>query len=217
VQSRRSQLAAWRSGFTVWSRRTPTARPVARRPGGRPAGKRASASRDGPSDDGDPEPGEARPPSGVGKGTLAAWLIAKATRGQFEGDRHGRPVRVLIVGDEDAFEPIWVPRLYAAGVDLDMLRTLDDGEHLDDLQKRSQDLGAAVRRDGIGFVLLDQLLDHVSGGAEGQGVYNPKHVRQALMPLRRVSGEQGIAATGLLHPIKGNVTSFRQLMAGSHQ
>jgi hypothetical protein len=35
--------------------------------------------------------------------------------------------------------------------------------------------------------------------------------------LRRVVGEHGIAGTGLLHPIKGNVTSFRQLLAGSHQ
>ena len=30
------------------------------------------------------------------------------------------------------------------------------------------------------------------------GVYNPKNVRQAMMPLRRVAGAQGIAAVGLL-------------------
>jgi AAA domain-containing protein len=154
---------------------------------------------------------------GVGKGTLAAWIIARATRGELDGELRGKPVRVLIIGDEDGFEPIWVPRVEAAGGDLSMLRTLDDGEHLDDLRQRSDDLGEAVARDDVGLVVLDQLLDHVSGGSDGQGVYNPKNVRQALMPLRRVAGERGIAALGLLHPIKGNVTSFRQLMAGSHQ
>jgi hypothetical protein len=154
---------------------------------------------------------------GVGKGTLAAWIIARATRGELDGDFRGEPVRVLIIGDEDGFEPIWVPRLYAAGADLSMLRTLDDGEYLDDLGKRAKDLGVTMRRERIGFVLLDQVLDHVPGGDTGQGVYNPKNVRQALMPLRRVAGEHGIAALGLLHPIKGNVSSFRQLMAGSHQ
>jgi AAA domain len=154
---------------------------------------------------------------GSGKGTLAAWIIARATRGQLDGDFTGQPVRVLVIGDEDGFEPIWVPRLYAAGADLQLVRTLDDGEYLDDLAKRAKDLAATVKREQIGFVLLDAVLDHVSGGDAGQGVYNPKNVRQALLPLRRVAGEQDIAAVGLLHPIKGNVTSFRQLLAGSHQ
>jgi hypothetical protein len=38
-----------------------------------------------------------------------------------------------------------------------------------------------------------------------------------MLPVRRVAGEQGVAALGLLHPNKGNVSSFRQLVAGSHQ
>jgi hypothetical protein len=135
---------------------------------------------------------------GTGKGTLAAWVIARATRGELDGDLRGEPVRVLIIGDEDGFEPIWVPRLHAAGADLGMVMTLDDGEFLDDLGKRAADLDAAVRRECVGFVLLDQVLDHVPGGDAGAGVYNPKNVRQALMPLRRVAGERGIAALGLL-------------------
>jgi hypothetical protein len=108
----------------------------------------------------------------IGKGTLAAWLIARATRGELPGDLEGEPVRVLVVGDEDGFEPIWVPRLHVAGADLSMIRTLDDGEYLDDLRARAGDLAAAIARDRIGLVLLDQVLDHVPGGSEGQAVYN---------------------------------------------
>ncbi len=65
--------------------------------------------------------------------------------------------------------------------------------------------------------MLDQLLDHVSSGKDGGGVYNPKNVRQAMMPLRRVAGERGIAAVGLLHPVKGRPKTFRDLLSGSHQ
>jgi hypothetical protein len=154
---------------------------------------------------------------GTGKGTLAAWIIARATRGELDGNMAGKPVRVLVIGDEDAFEPIWVPRLEAAGADLSMLRTLADGEYLDDLAPRAEGLAKTLRTEDIGLAVLDALLDHVPGGDNGGGIYNPKSVRQALLPLRRIASETDIAALGLLHPIKGNVTNFRQLLAGSHQ
>ena len=153
----------------------------------------------------------------VGKGTVMAWVVAKATRGKLEGDLAGEPVNVLVIGDEDGFESVWVPRCYAAGADLSRVRTLDDGEYLADLNERSADLEAGVARDEIGLIVLDQLLDHVDGGKDGSGVYNPKNVRQAMLPLRRIAGSQGIATVGLLHPIKGRARSFRELIAGSHQ
>jgi hypothetical protein len=128
-----------------------------------------------------------------------------------------KPVNVLIVGDEDGFESVWVPRIHAAAGDLQRLRTLDDGEYLDDLNARGDDLAITVARDDIGWIVLDQVLDHISGGADGSAIYNPKNVRQAMLPLRRVAGAAGIAATGLLHPIKGRPKSFRELMAASHQ
>lgn len=154
---------------------------------------------------------------GVGKGTATAWIAARATCGELEGDQLGTPLRVLIVGDEDAFEPIWVPRLYAAGADLTRVLTLDDGDYLTDFTIDGERLGRAIEREGIGLVVFDQLLDHVSGGHEGEAVFNPKSVRQALVPLRRVAALQGIAALGLLHPVKGHARSFRDLVAGSHQ
>ncbi|MEK6251252.1 MAG: AAA family ATPase [Actinomycetota bacterium] len=153
----------------------------------------------------------------IGKGTVMAWVIGKATRGELDGDLHGDPINVLIIGDEDGFESVWVPRVHAAGGDLERLRTLDDGEFLDDFTARAEDLAVTVEREGIGLIVLDQLLDHVNGGKDGSGVYNPKNVRQAMMPLRRVAGAHGIAAVGLLHPIKARAGSFRELVAGSHQ
>jgi hypothetical protein len=152
----------------------------------------------------------------IGKGTIMSWIAAKATRGELDGDLQGEPTNVLIIGDEDGFESIWVPRLHAAGADLERVRTLDDGEHLDDFRAGADALSLAVKREQIGFIVFDQLLDHVDGGENGSGIYNPKNVRQAMLPLRRVAGEHGIAATGLCHPIKGKASSFRDLIAGSH-
>ena len=150
----------------------------------------------------------------IGKGTLMAWIAARATRGELD---LSEPINVLIIGDEDSFESIWVPRMHAAGADLQRVTTLDDGESLDDFRERADALSWTVKRDQIGFIVFDQVLDHVDGGKDGSGVYNPKHVRLALLPLRRVAGKHGIPATGLLHPVKGRPKSFRDLMAGSHQ
>jgi hypothetical protein len=154
---------------------------------------------------------------GVGKGTLVAWVIGRATRGELDGDLYGQPTRVLLVGDEDAFEPVWVPRLHIAGADLMLLRTPDDGESLADLRASAEALRRAVERQGVGLVVFDALLDHIDGGRDGAAIYNPKHIRDALAPLRRVAREHDIAVLGLLHPIKGRVTNFRDLAAGSHQ
>jgi hypothetical protein len=153
----------------------------------------------------------------AGKGTLIAWVISQATRGTLPGDLHGQPINVLIIGDEDGFERIWVPRLHLAGADLTRVRTLADGEDLDDLGARADALAAAVRAENVGWVILDALLDHVDGGHEGTGINNPKHVRRQLAPLRAVAAEADIAITGLMHPVKGSPTSFRDLLASSHQ
>jgi hypothetical protein len=154
---------------------------------------------------------------GVGKSTLAAWIIAGATCGKLDGDLSGMQTTVLVIGDEDSFEPIWVPRLWAVGADLTRVMTLEDGEYLEDFASTQQRLAEAIARDDVGLVVFDQLIDHVPGGSDGQAVYNPKHVRQALVPLRRVAAQREIATLGLLHPIKGHPRSFRELIAGSHQ
>jgi AAA domain len=154
---------------------------------------------------------------GTGKGTLASWILARTTRGELEGDLHGQPTRVLVIGDEDGFDQIWVPRLYAAGADLEMVLTLDDGEFLDDFASAAVPLEAAIVENQVGLVLFDALVDHVPGGAAGEAVYNPKNVRAALMPLRRVAAATDVAAVGLLHPIKAKASTFRALVAGSHQ
>lgn len=61
---------------------------------------------------------------GVGKGTFLAWLIARLSRGELPGTFYGRPVRTLVIGDEDGFDGVWTPRLMAADADLSMVSDL---------------------------------------------------------------------------------------------
>ena len=64
---------------------------------------------------------------GVGKSALLTWLIAQLTRGELPGAFEGTPARVLWVGDEDSWERVVGPRLYAAGADLALVRDLTMG------------------------------------------------------------------------------------------
>ena len=157
---------------------------------------------------------------GAGKGTLLVWLVVQAITGQLPGDRSGRPVPVLIVGDEDGFEDTWMPRLRIAGATAEQVNkhvwTLDPDEALN-YEADGEKLSRALQHQGIGWVIFDQLLDHMDGGRDGAGVYNPKRVRQALKPLRDVARRANVAVTGSLHPVKGTPRTFRELIGGSHQ
>ena len=54
---------------------------------------------------------------GVGKGAVTAWLCARWSRGELDGTLHGSPAHVLLIGDEDALNDTWTPRLHLAGAD----------------------------------------------------------------------------------------------------
>src|SRR5690606_16654893 len=62
---------------------------------------------------------------GLGKSTIAAEKAARVTRGQLEGEWFGRPRNVLYLHTEDAREFTVVPRLRAAGADMDRVLFVD--------------------------------------------------------------------------------------------
>lgn len=152
---------------------------------------------------------------GTGKGVVNAWQAAMLSHGRLDGDLKGEPVNVLIVGDEDALDDTWTPRLYAA--EADWRRVFFPPQEIGDLDITTDDgistLAAWVRDYGIGVVVFDALLDNL-GSCDG---YEPRQVRGALRPLRRFAADVDVAILGSLHPRKGDALSFRDLVAGSHQ
>lgn len=148
---------------------------------------------------------------GVGKGTLAAWVIAKITRGTLPGDLEGTPTAVGLLGDEDGFDDVWAPRLHAAEADLALVKLIErpDGGYIE-LAKDHADLTAVIAAEQIRVLWCDALLDNLGAIDD----WRSKQVRDALAPLRAIARDLEIAPVGAMHPNKqGN--SFRQLVAGS--
>jgi hypothetical protein len=149
---------------------------------------------------------------GIGKGALIAWLIARLTRGELDGDLKGTPVNIGIVGDEDDLDSVWTPRLHAAGAELGRVCQIErpDGGLVNVGEDRAR-LARLVRDTGIKVLYFDQLLDNLGGGVDD---WRQKTVRDAIAPLRTLARDLEIAALGTLHPNKKGRT-FRELSSGT--
>ena len=62
---------------------------------------------------------------GLGKSTFHAWLIAHITRGTLPGSALGEPRPCIIAAAEDSWQRTIVPRLIAAGADMDLVYRVD--------------------------------------------------------------------------------------------
>jgi hypothetical protein len=149
---------------------------------------------------------------GVGKGTQAAWMLARLTRGELEGEWLGAPVNVAVIGTEDSFHDIWVPRLHVAGADLDRVVQFErpDGGVLG-LQEDRLGIGRAFQENDIKVAYFDSLLDNLGAGTNA---WYDKSVREALDPARWLGAELDMAIIGSLHPNKRG-ESFSNVVSGA--
>jgi AAA domain len=138
---------------------------------------------------------------GVGKTTVAYGTAARTTRGTLPGAFYGTPKSVVIAATEDAWEQTVLPRLVAAGADLDRIYRVDaitpDGfpEGLS-LPEDVAGLRRICEDDDVALVLLDPLI-----GAVGKALDSHKDadVRRALEPLSRLAHDVGVALLGVIH------------------
>jgi AAA domain len=149
---------------------------------------------------------------GIGKSSLAAWMIARLTHGDLPGDLRHKPINVALVGDEDSFQHVWTPRLHAAGADLGRVKSIDrpEGGYIE-LKADRDRLATAIDLEQIEFVFFDALIDNLGAGVND---WHGREVREALQPLRLIARELDIAVTGSMHPNKRGA-NFRELVAGS--
>ena len=113
---------------------------------------------------------------GIGKSTLAYSIVAQITRGELPGVYAGEPRAVIVAATEDSWSHTIVPRLMAAGADLDLVFradvTVSDG--FDSQLVLPADLGeleASVSEVRAALILFDPLLSRLSpesGHAQGQ-------------------------------------------------
>jgi hypothetical protein len=154
---------------------------------------------------------------GVGKSTLAYWLIAMITRGALPGDNYGRPRSVIIAATEDAWEQTIVPRLMAAGADLSLVLRVDV-IRADDLMEGltlPTDVGEVeqlCREENVGLILLDPLLGTIKGSLD---THKDSEVRQALEPLSRLAHDAQVTVIGLIHQNKSSSGDLLTKLMGS--
>lgn len=141
---------------------------------------------------------------GIGKSTIGYQMAAWLTRGSMKGVYFGEPRRVIVAATEDSWEHTVVPRLMAAGADLDLVlridvieggfdQTLTLPDDLYDLEDRAIECAAVM-------LLLDPLMSRLSGSLDS---HKDHEVRRALEPLVALGTRTGMAVVGLIHVNKG--------------
>jgi hypothetical protein len=128
---------------------------------------------------------------GCGKGTYVAKIAAKLTCGTF-----GEPRDVVFISSEDSAAIDLIPRLRAAGADLDRIRIVKDHvvlpRDLDALQETVRAIG------NVGLVVVDPLGNHLGGvDTDKEGP-----VRNAIAGLNRLADEFACAVMGVRHLAK---------------
>ena len=144
--------------------------------------------------------------AGTGKTTLAMSIAATVSRGGTlpDGSRCGAPGRVLIWTGEDDPKDTLVPRLAAAGADLDKvafittIREGDDSRSFDpatDLGRLSDEL---ERIGGARLLIVDSIVSAVAGDS-----HQNTEVRRSLQPFVDMGKRFGCAVLGITHFSKG--------------
>lgn len=154
---------------------------------------------------------------GIGKSTIAYTHSAAITRGELPGVYEGQARAVIVAATEDSWAHTIVPRLMAAGADLDLVfraevTTLDGFDEeisvpadLIGLEQVCIDMGAAL-------VLLDPLLSRLDPGLD---THKDAEVRRALEPLVAMADRVGVAVMGIIHVNKNSGADALNLVMGS--
>lgn len=154
---------------------------------------------------------------GLGKSTLAYHLAAEVTRGRLEGEDLGTPRSVLVCASEDSWEHTIVPRLIAAGADLERvyrveIETYNDMHISLSLPRDFQAVEEAAALIDAGLMILDPLMSVLDSRLD---THKDREIRQALEPLATLADKGRMAIIGLIHHNKSGSTDALQLVMGS--
>jgi putative DNA primase/helicase len=148
---------------------------------------------------------------GLGKSTIALDVAARVTTGAAmpDGNPGGDPATVVILSAEDGLADTILPRLQAAGADLQRVVSLQAvvGPHGERDLSIPGDLDAlevAVLAEGARLVVVDPLMAYLGGGVNS---WRDQDVRRALAPLAAMANRTGAAVLVIRHLNKGRAGS----------
>ena len=125
---------------------------------------------------------------GCGKGTWTAHKASALTRGLY-----GPPRNVLIVSSEDSAQVDTVPRLTAAGADLERVHLVVGPFLLPDDLERLRTRAEAIGN--VGMIVIDPIGNHLGGAdTDKEGA-----VRNAISGLNKLADELDCIVLGIRH------------------
>jgi len=138
---------------------------------------------------------------GQGKSTVAAWIVAAVTQGTLPGVHLGKPKSVFISASEDSWESTVVPRLMAAGADLDRVYRVEVvttlGTHADlSMPVDIPEVASMALNSDVALLVLDPLMSRIANNLD---THRDAEVRQALEPLSLFADETKVTVIGLAH------------------
>lgn len=153
---------------------------------------------------------------GIGKSTISYDFAARITRGRLAGRFLNTPKGVGVVAGEDDWECVILPRLVAAGAELDRVYRVEarteEGRY--DMVSMPADLERLTQLCGdrdIAMVIVDPIMSVIHGSLD---THKDRDVRQALDPLARFASTTGVAVLGLIHVNKSTTNDpLNSLMA----
>lgn len=154
---------------------------------------------------------------GLGKSTMAYWTAARITRGELPGEHQGTPKSVLVCATEDSWEHTIVPRLMAAGADLDRVYRVDvvSAEEIQvglSLPRDVHRVEVVAREVDAVLLLLDPLMSRIDASLD---THRDGEVRLALEPLAALADRAGMVVFGLIHLNKGSSSDILTAVMGS--
>lgn len=141
---------------------------------------------------------------GAGKGTYVARVAAGTTRGVY-----GRPRNALMVSSEDSDAIDTVPRLVAAGADLERVELIDEPFLLPKDLFRLEDRARATG--DVGLIVIDPLSNHIGAAdTDKEGA-----VRFAIGGLNQLADDLDCLILGVRHLGKNRQSGALAAVLGS--
>ena len=144
--------------------------------------------------------------AGLGKTLWAMHVAAMTSRGRMDG--LDGPANVLISSQEDDAEAVIVPRLDAAGADLDRVHVVSGLS----LPSQVPALEARARAKAAELVIIDPIAAHLDASVDS---HKDSDTRAALGPVVEMVSNLDCAALVIAHPNKSSGSSTLNRLSGS--
>jgi archaellum biogenesis ATPase FlaH len=152
----------------------------------------------------------------LGKSTLLAEFTAWITKGEMRGEFYGTPKDVMYVANEDSLEYTVVPRLLAAGADLDRVHFV--GINMLGRQDKvilpsdCDGLAEFAKGNNVAAIMLDPMSSNMRAKQNAA-----EEIRPVMERVRRMAEESDTAVIALAHTRKAGGTNLLDSIMGSSE